>query len=74
MTHWVKEHTRVALFLVNGVRIEGEIAAFDDYVILVKGEMTDQVYKHAVSTIQPVMGVGSKVDISVKKRRVSRPQ
>lgn len=74
LTHWAKERTRVAVFLVNGVRIEGEIVAFDEYVILVKGEMTDQVYKHAVSTIQPVTGTPSKVDIRVKKIRVARPQ
>jgi host factor-I protein len=74
LTQWAKERTKVAVFLVNGVRMEGEIVAFDKYVILVKGEMTGQVYKHAVSTIQPVTGVRSKVDVSVKKIRLGRPQ
>ena len=74
LTQWARERTRVAVFLVNGVKIEGEIVSFDNYVILVRGEMTDQVYKHAVSTIQPVTGVRSKVDVSVKKRRLGRPQ
>jgi len=74
LTQWAKERTKVAVFLVNGVKIEGEIVSFDKYVILVKGEMTDHVYKHAVSTIQPVTGVRSKVDVSVKKIRLGRPQ
>ncbi len=74
LTQWAKARTKVAVFLVNGIKIEGEIVSFDKYVILVKGEMTDQVYKHAVSTIQPVTGVRSKVDVRVKKVRLGRPQ
>lgn len=74
LTQWAKERTKVAVFLVNGVKIEGQILSFDKYVILVKGEMTDQVYKHAVSTIQPVAGIRSKVEVHVKKIRLGRPQ
>ncbi len=47
------ERTKVTVFLVNGIRLEGRIASFDEHVILLEGEMTDHVYKHAVSTIQP---------------------
>jgi host factor-I protein len=74
LTRWANERTKVAVFLVNGVKIEGEIVSFDRYVILLKAEMTCQIYKHAVSTIQPVTGVRSKVDVSVKKPRLGRPQ
>ena len=56
----IKEHTRVAVFLQSGVRLEGEIVSYDQFVILMKGAMTDKVYKHAVSTVQPISSGGAK--------------
>jgi host factor-I protein len=50
----IEEHRKVAVFLLSGVKLEGEIVSYDQYVILMKGTMTDKVYKHAVSTIQPL--------------------
>ena len=54
LNQMIEEHRRVAIFLASGVKLEGEIVSFDQYVILMKGSMTDKVYKHAVSTIQPL--------------------
>lgn len=54
LSQMINERTRVAVFLASGVRLEGQIVSFDQFVILMKGAMTDKVYKHAVSTIQPV--------------------
>jgi host factor-I protein len=54
LNQMIEEHRRVAVFLASGVKLEGEIVSFDQYVILMKGSMTDKVYKHAVSTIQPL--------------------
>lgn len=50
----IDEHRKVAVFLASGVKLEGEIVSYDQYVILMKGPLTDKVYKHAVSTIQPL--------------------
>lgn len=50
----IDEHRKVAVFLSSGVKLEGEIVSYDQYVILMKGTATDNVYKHAVSTIQPL--------------------
>lgn len=50
----IEEHRKVAVYLASGLKLEGEILSFDQYVILMKGAMTDKVYKHAVSTIQPL--------------------
>jgi host factor-I protein len=50
----IDEHRKVAVFLASGVKLEGEIVSYDQYVILMKGALTDSVYKHAISTIQPV--------------------
>jgi RNA chaperone Hfq len=48
----VKNRTRVTIFLMNGVKLEGEIKSFDRYVILMR-DASDKVYKHAISTIVP---------------------
>ena len=67
LTQMVNERTKVAMFLVNGIRLEGEIASFDQHVILLKGAVTENVYKHAVSTIQPVADVASAKKRSIKE-------
>ncbi|HSN42280.1 MAG TPA: RNA chaperone Hfq [Burkholderiales bacterium] len=56
LTQMIEERKKVAVFLVSGIKLEGEIVNFDQFVILMKGAMTDTVYKHAVSTIQPIEG------------------
>ena len=49
-----KQQESVTMFLVNGVMLQGQIAAFDLFCMLLQREgMAQLVYKHAVSTIQP---------------------
>jgi len=48
-----KEHTPVSIFLVNGIKLQGRIDSFDQYVIMLKNTISQMVYKHAVSTIVP---------------------
>jgi len=48
-----KEHTAVSIFLVNGIKLQGRIDSFDQYVIILKNTVNQMVYKHAVSTIVP---------------------
>jgi len=44
----------VTMFLVNGVMLQGQIAAFDLFCLLLQREgMAQLVYKHAISTVQP---------------------
>lgn len=69
----IKEHRKVAIFLINGIRIEAQIVSFDEYVILIKNAMTGQVYKHAVSTIQPITGAGLEVDVKARKETSRLP-
>ena len=54
LTELAKERRAVAIFLINGLKLEGRIVSFDDYAILLEGELSDHVYKHAISTIQPL--------------------
>ncbi|MDA8101171.1 MAG: RNA chaperone Hfq [Nitrospiraceae bacterium] len=48
-----KEKIPVTMYLVNGARISGTIKGFDNFVILMKQESQQLVYKHAISTIIP---------------------
>ncbi len=48
-----KEKIPVTMYLINGARITGTIKGFDNFVILLKQESQQLVYKHAISTIIP---------------------
>ena len=52
-----KERVQVAIYLVNGIKLQGHVDAFDQYVILLKNTVTQMVYKHAISTIVPSKSV-----------------
>jgi host factor-I protein len=57
-----KEHVQVAIYLVNGIKLQGHIESFDQYVVLLKNTITQMVYKHAISTIVPVRAVSIPPD------------
>jgi host factor-I protein len=38
---------------VNGIKLQGQIESFDQFVILLKNTVSQMVYKHAVSTVVP---------------------
>ena len=47
-----RENIPVSVYLVNGVKLQGKIDAFDQFVIMLKsGSSIQLVYKHAISTI-----------------------
>ncbi|HEX2201560.1 MAG TPA: RNA chaperone Hfq [Gammaproteobacteria bacterium] len=48
-----KEHVPVSIYLVNGIKLQGQIESFDQFVILLKNSVSQMVYKHAISTIVP---------------------
>ncbi|CAG4884658.1 RNA-binding protein Hfq [Georgfuchsia toluolica] len=48
-----REHIPVSMFLVNGIKLQGQVESFDQYVVLLKSAATQMVYKHAISTIVP---------------------
>ena len=52
-----KEKIPVAIYLVNGIKLQGQIDSFDQYVIILKNTVNQMVYKHAVSTIVPSKNV-----------------
>ena len=48
-----KEKVGVSIYLVNGIKLQGTIESFDQFVILLKNTVSQMVYKHAISTIVP---------------------
>ncbi|MBV1875075.1 MAG: RNA chaperone Hfq [Cycloclasticus sp.] len=52
-----KEHIPVAIFLVNGIKLQGQIESFDQYVVILKNAINQMVYKHAISTVVPARAV-----------------
>jgi host factor-I protein len=48
-----KEHVPVSIYLVNGIKLQGQIESFDQYVVLLRNTVTQMVYKHAISTVVP---------------------
>jgi host factor-I protein len=48
-----KEHVPVSIYLVNGIKLQGQVESFDQYVVLLRNTVTQMVYKHAISTIVP---------------------
>ena len=48
-----KERIPVAIYLVNGIKLQGQVESFDQFVILLKNTVSQMVYKHAISTVVP---------------------
>ena len=52
-----KERVPVAIYLVNGIKLQGQIDSFDQFVVLLKNSVNQMVYKHAISTVVPARNV-----------------
>ena len=52
-----KERVPVSIYLVNGIKLQGQIESFDQFVVLLKNTVSQMVYKHAISTIVPARAV-----------------
>jgi host factor-I protein len=52
-----RERVPVSVFLVNGIKLQGQIESFDNFVVLLKNSVNQMIYKHAISTIVPARNV-----------------
>ena len=52
-----KERIPVSVYLVNGIKLQGQIESFDSFVVLLKNSVSQMIYKHAISTVVPVRNV-----------------
>ncbi|MCK5287200.1 MAG: RNA chaperone Hfq [Thermodesulfovibrionia bacterium] len=59
-----KEKIPVVIYLTNGTRLKGVIKSFDNFVVLIKQETQQFIYKHAISTIIPERPVDIKYEDS----------
>ncbi|MDH5777723.1 MAG: RNA chaperone Hfq [Gammaproteobacteria bacterium] len=52
-----KERIPVSIYLVNGIKLQGQIESFDQFVVLLRNTVSQMVYKHAISTVVPARNV-----------------
>ena len=48
-----KERIPVSVYLVNGIKLQGQIESFDQFVVLLRNTVSQMIYKHAISTVVP---------------------
>ncbi len=48
-----RERIPVSIFLVNGIKLQGQIESFDQFVVLLRNSVNQMIYKHAISTVVP---------------------
>lgn len=56
-----KEKIPVSIYLVNGIKLQGQVEFFDQFVILLKNSVSQMVYKHAISTVVPSRNLSTKI-------------
>ena len=47
----------ISIYLVNGIKLQGQVESFDQFVVLLKNTVSQMVYKHAISTVVPSRNV-----------------
>jgi host factor-I protein len=57
-----KEKVPVSIYLVNGIKLQGTIDSFDQFVVLLNNSVSQMVYKHAISTVVPSRAVRIPAD------------
>lgn len=67
-----REHVPVSIYLVNGIKLQGQIDSFDQFVVLLKNSVSQMVYKHAISTVVPARNV--RVPSADEAEAVVEPQ
>ncbi len=59
-----KERIPVSVYLVNGIKLQGQIESFDSFVVLLRNSISQMIYKHSISTIVPARAVRIPYDSS----------
>ena len=70
-----KEKVPVSIYLVNGIKLQGQVDSFDQFVVLLKNSVNQMVYKHAISTVVPSRNVRLPMPgrRQWRRRRVTTP-
>ena len=57
-----KEKIPVSVYLVNGIKLQGQVESFDQFVVMLNNSITQMVFKHAISTIVPARNITVSLD------------
>ena len=69
-----EEKIPVSIYLVSGIKLQGQVESFDQFVILLKNTVSQMVYKHAISTVVPARAVSLDVmDITASPEDDEKP-
>ena len=52
-----KERVPVSIYLVNGIKLQGQIESFDQFVVVLRNTVSQMIYKHAISTVVPARNI-----------------
>lgn len=52
-----KERVPVSIYLVNGIKLQGQIESFDQFVVVLRNTVNQMIYKHAISTVVPARNI-----------------
>ncbi|MGA8276810.1 MAG: RNA chaperone Hfq [Rhodanobacteraceae bacterium] len=52
-----RDRVPVSVYLVNGIKLQGTVESFDQFVVLLRNTVSQMVYKHAISTVVPTRNV-----------------
>ena len=52
-----KEKVPVSIYMVSGIKLQGQIESFDQFVILLRNSVSQMIYKSAISTVVPSRNV-----------------
>lgn len=59
-----KEKIPVSIYLVNGIKLQGIVESFDQFVVLLRNTVSQMVYKHAISTIVPARSISNLLEFT----------
>ena len=65
-----RDRTPVSVYLVNGIKLQGQIESFDQFVVVLRNSVSQMVYKHAISTVVPSRNVRLPADRSGARESV----
>ena len=52
-----KDRIPVSIYLVSGIKLQGQIESFDQFVIFLRNTVSQMIYKSAISTVVPSRNV-----------------
>src|SRR5579863_3556326 len=63
-----KEKIPVSIYLVNGIKLQGIVESFDQFVVLLRNTVSQMVYKHAISTIVPARNISNLLEFNASSQ------